>query len=257
MTAPKEPQNPAWDQDRLREDPHKDQEKASRVREMFSSIAHAYDLNNRLHSLWLDESWRRLAVRMAGPVTGLDVLDVACGTGDLSLHFARAGARSVVGLDYTPAMLDVARTKAKRRGGSAAAIGFVEGDAQQLPFQDASMDITSIAFGIRNVADPAKAIREFRRVLRPTGKMAILEFSQPSLPLVRTLHGLYTQRIMPWTATLLARDRSGAYRYLPRSVETFLAPDDLRRIAFEAGFARVEQKSLTLGTCTITLASVA
>ena len=257
MTPAKESQHPAWDQDRLREDPHKDQEKAARVREMFSAIAHAYDLNNRLHSLWLDESWRRAAVRMAGPVAGADVLDVACGTGDLSMHFASAGARSVIGLDYTPAMLDVARRKAMRRGGSAAEIRFVEGDAQQLPFQDASMDIASIAFGIRNVADPGKAVRELRRVLRPSGKLAILEFSQPSLPIVRTLHGLYTRRIMPWTATLLARDHSGAYRYLPRSVETFLSPDDLRRMALEAGFARVQQKTLTLGTCTITLASVA
>jgi demethylmenaquinone methyltransferase/2-methoxy-6-polyprenyl-1,4-benzoquinol methylase len=224
---------------------------------MFSAIAHSYDINNRVHSLGLDQWWRGRVVVRAGPAAGADVLDVACGTGDLSAHFARAQARSVVGLDYTAAMLEIARTKALREGGAVGAIRFVEGDAQALPYADATFDIVTIAFGIRNVLDPLRAIAEFRRVLRPGGRLAILEFAEPTSRVVRALHGLYTQRIMPWTATLLARDRSGAYRYLPRSVATFMSPEELAARVRERGFAKVETIRMTLGTCAITLGTVA
>ncbi len=247
----------AWDSTRLASNPHKDADKAGRVREMFSAIAPAYDLNNRVHSLWLDQYWRRATVAAAAPVAGTDVLDVACGTGDLAAHFARAHARSVVALDYTKAMLDIGKTKALREGGAVGAIRFIEGDAQDLPFSDSSFDIVSIAFGIRNVADPARAIREFHRVLRPGGRLAILEFGQPTAPVIRSLHGFYTRHVMPWTATLLARDRSGAYRYLPRSVETFLTADALAALVRQAGFATISQRSMTLGTCVLTVGTVA
>ena len=223
---------------------------------MFSAIAHAYDINNRIHSFGLDQSWRRRAVNQSNPVVGAEVLDVACGTGDLAAHFARQGARSVVGLDYTAAMLEVARTKALREGGAVAAIRFVEGDAQALSFSDASFDIVSIAFGIRNVADPDLALRQFRRVLRPGGRLAILEFAEPGSRFVRAIHGCYTRRIMPWTATLLARDDSGAYHYLPRSVETFLDPEALAVRVRAAGFGAVRTSRMTLGTCAITVATV-
>ena len=224
---------------------------------MFSAIAHAYDLNNRVHSMGLDQAWRRRAVAESGPVEGADVLDAACGTGDLAAHYARAGARSVVGLDYTKAMLEVARTKALREGGAVGAIRFVEGDALRLPYSDAAFDIVSIAFGIRNVTDPVMAISQFRRVLRPSGRLAILEFSRPRSVLVRAAHGLYTRRIMPWTASWLAADRSGAYRYLPRSVETFLDAAQLADSLRECGFATVAQHRLAFGTCTLTIGRIA
>lgn len=158
---------PAWDGQALQGDPHRRDDKAQRVQAMFTAIAHAYDINNRLHSLGLDQSWRRRTVRLVEPIVGSRVLDVACGTGDLTEAFARAGATEVTGLDYTAAMLDHARVKAAKAGGAVGRIHYLQGDAQSLPFPDASFDIVSIAFGIRNVADPAKAIAEFRRVLAP------------------------------------------------------------------------------------------
>ncbi len=246
----------AWDSATLGGDPHQRCDKADRVREMFTAIAHAYDLNNRVHSFGLDQRWRRRAVRLAEPNESTQVLDVACGTGDLAQEFARAGAANVVGLDYTPAMLDYAQAKATRAGGRLASIKYIHGDAQDLPFADASFDVVSIAFGIRNVADPTKAIHEFRRVLKPGGRLIVLEFAQPRSAFVGFFYGIYTTHIMPWTASLLARDASGAYRYLPRSVQTFLDPDQLAQRLISAGFSKVEQHPLTMGTCVISVAHV-
>jgi demethylmenaquinone methyltransferase/2-methoxy-6-polyprenyl-1,4-benzoquinol methylase len=123
------------------------------------------------------------------------------------------------------------------------------GDALALPFASESFDVVSIAFGIRNVADADRALREFRRVLRPGGRVVVLEFSEPRGPILRALVRLYTHRIMPRTASWLARDRSGAYRYLPRSIDTFLDRDALAARIEAAGFATVRQEPLTFGIC--------
>ncbi len=219
---------------------------------MFSAIAASYDLNNRLHSFWQDQAWRRAAVRLANPSPTDRVLDVACGTGDLTLAFARSrpAPASVTGLDFTPQMLDVARCKSTPSEAS-----FMEGDAMNLPFSDASFDVVSIAFGIRNVSDPARALREFRRVLAPGGRLVILEFGQPKQSVLRWLNDLYTRRVMPMTASLIARDRSGAYRYLPASVASFLDPAALAAAVRDAGFAQVRQHPLTFGVCVATTAT--
>jgi demethylmenaquinone methyltransferase/2-methoxy-6-polyprenyl-1,4-benzoquinol methylase len=244
----------AWTADTLSGNPHARRDKADRVQRMFSAIAGSYDLNNRLHSFWQDQAWRRAAVRLAQPSSTDRVLDVACGTGDLTLAFARArpAPASVTGLDFTPQMLDVARCKSTPSEAS-----FIEGDAMSLPFADASFDILSIAFGIRNVSDPARALREFRRVLAPGGRLVILEFGQPRQAVLRWLNNVYTHRVMPLTASIIARDRSGAYRYLPRSVDSFLEPSALARAVSEAGFSGVTQHPLTFGVCVATTAHVA
>jgi len=229
---------------------------------MFAAIARRYDLNNRLHSLGRDQAWRRRAVALCEIQPTDDVLDVACGTGDLTLAFAAAGPRSVTGLDFTPQMLDIARAKARRTASRApsSAAGtlqptFVQGDAMNLPFADASFDAVSIAWGIRNVAEPLRALREFRRVLRPaSGRLVILEFSEPSNTIARALNAIYCRGIMPLTATLIARDRSGAYRYLPKSVANFPEPQAFARQIEAAGFAPPRLHALTLGVCTIYLA---
>lgn len=237
---------PAWTRAELAADPHAHEAKADKVRGMFAAISHRYDLNNRVHSFGRDRAWRRAAVRLADPSGADEVLDAACGTGDLARAFAAAGARRVVGLDFTPEMLALARAKPPV---GRCAIEYVEGDAMNLPFADASFDIVSIAFGIRNVSDPGRALREFRRVLRPGGRLVILEFSRPRFPPIAWINDFYCSVIMPRTATLLARDRSGAYRYLPRSVTTFLSREAMADAMRCAGFDDIHLRPLTFGVC--------
>ncbi len=240
---------PAWVDAELA-DPHASAEKAVKVRSMFSAIAGSYDLNNRVHSLWLDQAWRRRAVKAARVRPGDAVLDVACGTGDLSQAFAATGASKVVGLDFTPAMLDHARRKQRALAAAQCEkLTYLEGDAQALPFADGSFDVVSIAFGIRNVQSPARALSEFHRVLRPGGRLVVLEFDRPSLAPVRWLNDLYCGWVMPRTATLISGDRSGAYRYLPASVGTFMSRAAMREAVAKAGFTEVRDAGLTLGIC--------
>lgn len=247
----------AWTEAELASDPHARPDKAERVRAMFGAIARSYDLNNRVHSLWRDQAWRREAVRAAAVRPGEEVLDVACGTGDLTLAFARTPAKAVIGLDFTDEMLNLARLKTDRADRPGAKAGptvrYLRGDAQDLPFQDASFDVVSIAFGIRNVQSPERAAREFFRVLRPGGRLVVLEFDRPRLAPMRWFNDFYCGRVMPRTATLLSRDKSGAYKYLPKSVGAFMTSDELASLLSRLGFEDLAQRRMSLGICVRTL----
>jgi len=217
---------------------------------MFSAIARSYDLNNRLHSMWRDQAWRRAAVKMANVQPTDTVVDVACGTGDLAMAFHNAGAAKVIGIDFTVSMLQIAECKRHQIRNPKSEIrnlAYHAGDAMNLPLDDACADVVSIAFGIRNVAKPQRALDEFHRILRPGGRLIVLEFSQPTNPLFRRFDKLYREQIMPRTATLIARDRSGAYKYLPKSVSTFLSREQMIANITAAGFADVTHKVLTFG----------
>ena len=269
----------AWD-DRLLANPHAVSDKRQRVRKMFAAIAPSYDLNNRLHSLWQDQRWRRKAVKLAQLKPTDIVVDVACGTGDLTLamyegilwqrvqqkrKLCSPDASQVVGIDFTFEMLPHARSKARdaRFHGHTGTIEttrefqevrgdrirFLNGDAQSLPLPDQSADVVSIAFGIRNVQDPALALREFFRVLRPGGRVIILEFSLPTNRLLRGLYNFYFRQVLPRTATLISGDRTGAYKYLPESVNTFIGREQMMAMMRDAGFSRVEQFPMTFGVC--------
>ena len=243
---------PAWSNDELSTDPHSREDKAGKVQKMFAAIAQSYDLNNRVHSFGLDQRWRKKVVRLAGDLSGKSVLDVACGTGDLAEAFASAGPSHVEGIDVTPQMLDVARQRPSKPG--SCSITWRVGDAMDLDVPSESVDVVSIAFGLRNVMIPEKALAEFRRVLKPDGKLLILEFSEPTNPLIRGCNRLYTNHIMPITASLIARDRSGAYRYLPKSVETFLSREAIESALKTSGFPNVRQIPMTFGVCVAYLA---
>lgn len=249
-----EPSNaaPAWSATDLAGNPHRVDDKPQRIQRMFAAIAPAYDLNNRLHSFGSDQRWRRRAVALSELRPGERVLDVACGTGDLTEAFAAAGAGEVVGGDFTEPMLEIARTKALRLPPAQRPI-YRAADAMALDFPDASFDVVSIAFGIRNVSEPPQALREFRRVLRPGGRLVVLEFTQPPNRLIRALNGFYCRQVMPRSAALIAGDRAGAYRYLPRSVDTFLDHSQLAEAFRTAGFTVTHQELLTLGVVAITV----
>jgi len=242
-----EPDERLWSDENL-SNPHLPADKSARVRAMFSAIAPAYDLNNHLHSMGIDHLWRRHAVAQAD-VKSTDVIaDIACGTGDLSLAFAKAGASRILGLDFCHPMVCGAIQKA-RQYRKPASLTFCDGDATRLPLADQSVDVVSIAFGLRNVDRWEIAIREFFRVLRPGGRLIILEFTSPSNFIMRHMFHLYFNHIVPVTATLISRDRTGAYRYLPRSVETFPGSDRICEAMTHAGFVSVRCESLTLSIC--------
>ncbi len=247
----------AWSAEDLRGNPHEAIDKARRVESMFASIAGRYDLNNRVHSLWRDQAWRRRAAMLARIGPEDDVLDMACGTGDLSEILAQCRPRSVLGMDFTEAMLEIAQRKARRkaRSNGVPAPTFRWGDAMEIDLPDESVDVVTIAFGLRNISSPQTAVGEFARILRPGGRLVVLEFSTPRNPLVRLLNAAYTQYIMPVTATLLSGDRSGAYRYLPRSVSMFADPAALAKMIAAGGLAVRQQVPQSLGICTITVAT--
>lgn len=217
---------------------------------MFTSIAGSYDLNNRVHSFMLDQRWRKAAVKKAAVNTGDVVVDVACGTGDLAEAFAATPAAAVIGVDFTHAMLERARYRQNDLNNhQSSKLFYIEGDAMALPLANACCDVVSIAFGLRNVQRPEAAIGEFARVLRPGGRLVILEFDRPRLAPVRWGHDFYTKVVMPRTATWISGDRSGAYQYLPRSVETFLTRDRVVGLMGAAGLEEVGAKSLSGGIC--------
>jgi len=218
----------------------------SQIRAMFARIAKRYDLNNRIHALGLDQAWRHRAVREARIHGGEAVLDAACGTGDLTILFRRAGAGRVVGLDFCPEMLDIARKKFP-----ASEIEWMAGDAMALPFEAGQFDVASTALGLRNMADPVAALREFFRVLRRRGRLVVLEFRRPSGVFPGALLRFYLDHVLPWTAGAIAADRAGAYHYLCESMKSFMTPEQLAQAISRCGFSGVGSRLLTPGVAAI------
>ena len=205
---------------------------SEQVREMFASIARRYDTANEVLSLGVHRSWRRAAVRLSGARPGDRVVDCATGTGDLAIAYKRAVGPTgeVVGTDFCAEMLASAGPKARRAG---LEIRFEVADAQAMPFPDGSFDIASIAFGIRNVDDPVGCLREMARVVRPGGRVVVLEFGQPHGPF-GALFRAYSRSVMPAVGGLLTGNRS-AYEYLPRTAAAFPSGDRFLALMDEAG----------------------
>jgi len=201
---------------------------AAEVQSMFGRIARRYDLLNRVLSMGVDQGWRRRLLARAGDVRGRRIVDVCCGTGDLSMAFGRAQGR-VLGIDFTHEMLEHAVPKVeKARGVESSGLVFAQGDAMCLPVCDASVDICCVAFGIRNVADRRVGLREMRRVLRPGGQALVLEFAPPPPGLFGAAYRFYFTRILPLIGGWISGDAE-AYRYLPRTVLEWPDPDEFQR----------------------------
>lgn len=214
---------------------------ARRVREMFAKISPRYDLLNHLLSANVDVRWRRRVVRKIAPGLAPDaqVLDVGCGTGDLSIEIFERTAARVVGLDFCRPMLDLAKQKSSR-------LPFIEGDGLRLPFADATFDALTAGFVVRNLADVEDGLREFRRVLKPRGVVAILEFSQPTVPGVRQFVRFYYSRLLPSIGGWFSGSRS-AYEYLPNSIGKFPNQETLAGMMRATGFEEVEFENLSGG----------
>jgi demethylmenaquinone methyltransferase/2-methoxy-6-polyprenyl-1,4-benzoquinol methylase len=218
-----------------------EREAAAWVRGMFSRVAGRYDLANHLLSFNIDRLWRARTVRRVRPILerpGARVLDICCGTGDLTLALARECRTPVFGSDFCHPMLVAARAKG--------AAGLFEADALRLPLRDASLDLITAAFGFRNLANYAAGLAEMRRVLRPAGMAAILEFSEPPNPVFAALYHFYSRHILPLIGGALSGSRD-AYTYLPESVRKFPSADELAEAMRRTGFEQVRYERFTGG----------
>jgi demethylmenaquinone methyltransferase / 2-methoxy-6-polyprenyl-1,4-benzoquinol methylase len=223
-----------------------------RVERMFAEIAGRYDFLNHLLSLGIDKYWRWRTVRNVPPTGTAPVLDLCTGTGDLALAYYRAGRGQtpVVGADFCHPMLVIGEEK-RRKAGVVDGLSFVVADAQQLPFPADCFQIVSVAFGLRNVNDTGRGLREMIRVCRPGGRVVVLEFSMPRWQPLRSIYGWYFRNILPRIGELLAGNRSGAYNYLPASVAEFSAGEPLAARMRAGGLRDVRLLPLTLGVATL------
>ena len=223
-----------------------DQDRAPRVREMFSRLAERYDLVNDVMSFGMHRKWKREAVRLA--MDGLPrrprVLDLCCGTGDMSFLASTRGASSVVGADFTLPMLRVAqrRARAQKRGPA-----FVAADALHLPFRDGAFDAVTVGYGLRNVADPQAALREMRRVLAPGGRAVVLDFGKPDNAVADALYQSYLRTMMPAVGWIFHGDPE-TYLYIPASLERYPAQRGVAQMMRDVGFENARYENRLLGT---------
>lgn len=223
------------------------EEREQYVQDLFRRVAPRYDFLNRLLSFRRDVAWRRFAARKSGLAPGDAALDVATGTGDLAFDLAkRVGPQGrVVGLDFSAEMLAIARQKA-RDGKMEGLCTFVQGNALDLPFEDDSFAAATIAFGLRNVVDRERCLAEMGRVVKPGGRVLVLEFSRPTWPVFRQLYYFYFQRLLPRIGRLVQGDQD-TYQYLPDTVMKFPDQESLAETMRQLGFVNVRYYNLTGG----------
>ena len=234
-------------------EPAPGQPTTDRVKGIFSAIAPSYDRFNRLSSMGIDRLWRRRTVRLAAVTATSRVLDLAAGTGDLTMALSRQGRPSVVlSTDFVPEMLEIGKQKAASYEGPTQ-IQFEVADAQDLPFGDSEFDTVTIAFGVRNLPDRAANFKEVHRVLRPGGRYVILEFSRPKSKPFRALYYFYLRTVIPFLGGLLTGDRAG-FDYLNESIKAFPPQVALAAELHKAGFSSVEWHDLTFGIVAVHVA---
>lgn len=229
---------------------HRYMPRKEKIREMFDDISKDYDRLNHILSLDIDAGWRRKAVReIICPGKRLDILDVACGTGDFSICIANADKEGslVTGIDISEGMLEVGRKKTAAAGLDGK-VRLTAGDCEKMSFEDCSFDRVSVAFGVRNFENLEAGLKEMLRVLKPGGKAVILELSVPSSGILRALYKMYFLHILPAIGGMVSGNR-GAYRYLPASVLRFPSPERFTSIMEDCGYSHVARKSFTMGIC--------
>lgn len=211
-------------------------EKVAAVRSMFDAVAPRYDLVNRVMTFRMDVGWRKRTIADLALPHGSTVLDLACGTGDFCRGLAGAGLQPI-GVDLSYGMLAAARTE----------VGLVQGDALRLPVPDGSVDGVTCGFALRNFKELGPFFAELARVVRPAGRIALLEVAEPANPVLRWGHGIYFGRVVPRIGGLLSPDAAAAYRYLPKSVAYLPEPEVMLAMLAEVGFEQVDRQLLSTG----------
>lgn len=225
--------------------------KTGQVRQMFDSIAPAYDFMNRAMTMGIDKWWRRTAVKMLAKYSPKSILDIATGTGDLALLLnSKLHPDNITGLDLSEGMLKIAREKAAKAG---VCIAFEQGDSLAMRFADNSFDAITVAYGVRNFEHLEQGYREMHRVLRKGGVLVVIELATPINPIVRPLYDLYTKYIIPLAGRSISKDRR-AYSYLPESIATVPQRDSMLELMHIAGFSKCRYRAMTFGTCIIYIA---
>ena len=223
--------------------------KKPHIERMFNSIAPRYDVLNRMLSGGVDQQWRRVVMKEVLDSQPQRLLDVATGTADLALMAARKGVPQVIGVDIADQMLEVGRRKVSKADLDGR-VELLNGDAEKLPFSDKQFDVATVAFGVRNFEDLAAGLHQIHRVLRPGGKLIVLEFSRPRVFPVKQLYAFYNRFILPAVGKLVSGD-SGAYTYLPESIAVFPEGDEFLNWMDEAGFTQRKARRLTFGIASV------
>lgn len=228
---------------------YKGTNKRERVEEMFDSIATRYDLLNRILSGGIDRSWRKKAIQQLQTIQPQRILDIATGTADLAIESMRLKPREIIGIDISNKMIDIGRHKIMAKGYQGI-IRLEQGDSEDLQFPDGHFDAITVAFGVRNFEHLEKGLGEMYRVLRPGGKVVILEFSQPTRFPVKQVYNFYSFKVMPKIGQLISSERS-AYEYLPESVSVFPYGKKFLDILTHTGFRDTKCQPLTFGIASI------
>jgi len=223
--------------------------KTKQIATMFDNIAHRYDFLNRSLSMGIDIIWRKKAIAQLKEIQPKAILDVATGTGDFALEAMSLNPDKITGVDISVGMLELGKVKIAKKNLSDK-IEMVVGDSENLPFADNTYDAATVAFGVRNFENLEKGLTDINRVLRPGGKLVVLELSTPKKFPVKQLFGFYFNNILPIFGKMLSKDAS-AYTYLPMSVNAFPDGEDFKKVMTAAGFQHNTSKSLTLGICSL------
>lgn len=228
--------------------------KGTQVEQMFDSIAKNYDVLNRTMSMGIDISWRNKGLSMLKDINPQQILDIATGTGDLAIQaYDILKPQSILGIDISEGMMDIGRQKVKKAG-LEDIIRFEKQDCMALDLPDRSFDAAMVAFGIRNFEDLDKGLREIRRVLKPGGKLMILELSAPERFPLKQGYWMYTKLYIPTIGRLISKNKS-AYSYLPKSIEAFIQGKEMTDTLIKNGFSSAFCKTYTLGVCSMYLAT--
>lgn len=231
--------------------PYKDSElgKKQQVEQMFDTISGNYDNLNRMISLGTDQGWRKKVLKMVSATNPTNILDIATGTGDLAILLSKSNAQKITGLDLSAGMLEVGKQKVKALHLDQK-IEMIQGDSENLPFEDNTFDAITVGFGIRNFENLEKGLTEILRVLKPNGIFVILETSVPRKFPFKQGYFFYTQNIMPFMGKMFSKDQK-AYKYLSDSAKNFPFGEELNNILRKVGFKDVKHKPQTMGIATI------